>query len=668
MGKKWDIAVHTPLQRLFTYEAEKGLDLKIGDSVRVPFGGSNKPVDGWVVKEAKDLSQESGFPIKKILEVHPEHPSLSPSFFCWLQWISEYYVFPLGFTQTLVFPPLSRKTQGKTKKKSPIPHVDPLPPTRLNPDQENAVRTVRLEGFQTYLLHGVTGSGKTEVYIELIEKVIKQGNQAMVLVPEIALTPQLIRRFAQRFPDKVAVIHSQLTRREKTNQWWKAFLGEKKLLIGARSALFCPLEKLGLLIVDEEHETSFKQDETLKYNARDASVMRGFYQKFPVLLGSATPSLESWHNGLSGKYKKISMPQRAQKTPLPQIEIVDLRDKKNHSDNLPYWLSRPLYEKLCLTLEKKEQAALFLNRRGVAPSVQCHSCGFTYTCPNCDISLTLHGEHHLICHYCNYYDRLSESCPECKKGPLMNYGLGTETLEKDLLSLFPGVRVFRADRDALFDRRDLEDMVGRMESGQIDLLVGTQIIAKGLDFPNLTLVGVVHADTGLNIPDFRSSERSFQLNTQVSGRAGRRQTRGSVIIQTHRPQHPSLVACKNYDYPSFAQKELENRKPLSYPPFGKIAVIGLSGLGEEKVKQDGDQMVIFIRRLTQTYAQLSSLEILGPAPAPLKRIRNRFRYQVLIKSPHHKPLQIVAQRLDQFMKKNCKNTKCSIDIDPYNLL
>ena len=443
---------------------------------------------------------------------------------------------------------------------------------------------------------------------------------------------------------------------------------KKSLLIGARSALFCPIPDLGIIVVDEEHETSFKQEEKLKYNARDAAVVRGTMENIPVILGSATPSLESWHNAQNGKYKLLTMKQRVSNRPLPIVEIINPREDKDSLLEIPYWLSKSLYTKLKSNYENKQQAALFLNRRGIAPNVQCYDCGFSYHCPNCDISLTLHGKHHMVCHYCNYHDRKSDTCPECKTGEPKAYGLGTEAVENDIKELFPEAICFRADRDEINSREALEDMVSKMESGEIDFLIGTQMIAKGLDFKNLTLVGIVNADVAFNIPDFRASERGFQLCTQVSGRAGRHAIPGEVVIQTYKKNHPSILAAQFHDFHRFVDEELKHREMFSYPPFGKLTAIRISGIREQEVIEEAHLLTRFLQGLVKEFSQLQEAQILGPTPAPLAKIKNRYRYHLLIKAKDHHVMNHIASQAEQFIRENCKKTKCLIDVDPYSLV
>lgn len=665
--KTWRVAVNAPLRGTFTYTADASTTYSPGQSVKVPFGPKNREVHGLLVETTNETA-DRGFEVKQIIGANDERPTIDSRHLKWLRWIANYYLYPLGQIQQLVYPPLKKNSNRKSRKDPIIPQVESIQPPDLTQEQQAALKEIHSGQAGTYLLHGVTGSGKTEVYIEVISKVLEQGQAALVLVPEISLTPQLIRRFAERFPDQIAVIHSHLTDREKTDQWWQVVDRKKRLLIGARSALFCPIPDLGVIVIDEEHETSFKQEEKLKYNARDVAVVKGQLFDIPVILGSATPSLETWKNAIDGKYKLITMKERVQSRPLPSVEIVNPRQDKDPTLDLPYWLSKTLFEKLKRNYEAGHQCALFLNRRGVAPNVQCYDCGFTYQCPNCDISLTLHGKHHLVCHYCNYHDRLSESCPECKTGEPKAYGLGTEAVEQDIAKLFPEARVLRADRDEIASREAIENMVKKMEDKEVHFLVGTQMIAKGLDFKNLALVGIVHADIAFSIPDFRANERSFQLVTQVSGRAGRHQTPGEVVIQTYKENHPSLVCAQKHDYQAFVNQELEHRQFFQYPPFGKITAIRLSGLREQEVIHEGQMITQFLSAMISQFENLKNAKVLGPTPAPLSRIKNRYRYHILIKAQDHQVIQFIANKADQFIKDHVKKTKCLIDVDPYTLI
>ena len=404
----------------------------------------------------------------------------------------------------------------------------------------------------------------------------------------------------------------------------------------------------------------------LKYNARDSAIKMAQLEDCPVLLGSATPSLESWQNAINGRYQLISMKKRVLNRPLPTVEIIS--PKKDRDRQLPYWLSSTLYKKLKKNYEDQLQSALFINRRGMAPFVQCYSCGFTYLCPNCDISLTLHGKKHLVCHYCDYHHLLDEDCPDCKEGELKSIGLGTEAVEKSLGKLFPRARIFRADRDEIDNRLAMEEMIKKMEKHEIDFLVGTQIIAKGLDFQNLTLVGILHADGAFNIPDFRANERGFQLCTQVSGRAGRHQKEGHVVIQSYKTDHSGLLSAQSQNYLSFSKMELENRKLFNYPPFGKLAVIRILSPNKKKLVKSAELLASHLVKMVKMFPELNGAGILGPTPAPLTRIKNQYRYHILIKAKNHQIIHHIADTADRYIHQSIKDIKYIIDIDPYQIL
>ncbi|MGZ6480430.1 MAG: replication restart helicase PriA, partial [Bdellovibrionales bacterium] len=650
---------------------EDGQDVERGQSVLVPLG--KRQAHGVVVKKAA-TEGESKFKLKPILGPDELRPRIPAKYMDWLEWLAGYYLHPLGQVVETVFPPLKKGT-ARASKRAPVikEQLERIEAPKLTEEQNSVLASISAKpDFHVHLLFGVTGSGKTEVYLHLLENVLAAGKQGLVLVPEIALTPQLIDRFSKRFPGMIAVLHSHLTPREKTNQWWSIVNKEKKILIGARSALFCPLEDLGLIILDEEHEPSYKQDETLKYHARDAAIVLANKLNIPIVLGSATPSLESWNNVLTGKFQLHTMAQRVNARALPSIEVVDLRTqnslRKDTPSKLPFWLSDRLYEELQHVFAKNEQAALFLNRRGVAQTAQCRACGFATECPNCSVSLTLHGRSHLVCHYCDYTERMAELCPNCKEGPLEALGLGTEKIEEDMATLFPELRIARADRDEVQSRDQLEALITSVERHEIDLLIGTQMIAKGLDFPKLNLVGLVLADVGFHWPDFRASERSFQLLTQVSGRSGR-QSAGRVVIQTYNPEHSSIVYTVNADFKGFSEMELQERAELHYPPAWRMAMFRIQGADADATKATAKflvQRAQALQKQNETYAK--DLLVLGPAQAPLFKLRNKFRYQVMIKCDS-------AQRLNHFCRQILANddwipsgTKVQVDIDPFQML
>jgi primosomal protein N' (replication factor Y) len=663
--KYWQVAIDAPVRQVFTYSSH--LELKRGVSVKAPFGRRHS--DALVLNEI-DKPENTEFTIREITESLDIRWPLSDRFVSWLEWLSDYYLHPIGQVCQMAFPPLKKK-EGRSRKGPVIPEVAFTQPPQLTDEQANALEKILpINGYQTHLVHGITGSGKTEIYLRLIEAALSEKKQALVLVPEISLTPQLVQRFASRFGDKIAVIHSHLTDREKTEQWWKMVDREKDVLIGARSALFCPIPDLGMIIIDEEHEPSFKQDEKLRYHARDAAAVLAKKLNIPLILGSATPSLESWQNAKSNRYNLIQLKKRVANATLPDIEIVDMRNEKQEKTKevLPFWMSETLFESIGEALANQQQVALFLNRRGVAQFVICSGCGATRKCPNCSVSLTLHAKNHLVCHYCDYNEPLTSQCPDCRDCELKPFGLGTEGIEDELLKLFPEARISRADRDLIHSRQALDELIFQMEEREIDILVGTQMIAKGLDFKNLTLVGVVLADVGFNMPDFRASERSFQLLTQVSGRSGRHEQKGKVVIQAYNTAHPSLAPTKNQDYESFTDEELTFRRELSYPPFGRLALLKFSGNSEEKVIKCSKAAFEAAHTLTQTVDKYQSVELLGPTAAPLTKLSGKFRYQLLLKGKKEPSFGAFCYHFLRDFNLVYSGVKMTIDIDPFNML
>jgi primosomal protein N' (replication factor Y) len=671
------VAVDSPLENL-TYLQNENFKAARGDVVKIPLGARTE--SGIVLKtfdEDTAVVENYEYKLKPIKSIDENLPKLPEPCLRWLEWMSEYYIYPLGRIAQLCFPPLEKaKKIRKNSRPDVIPKIEKKVQHQLNEEQQKCVDDIRKSpGFSTHLIHGVTGSGKTEIYLELFEKTLAEGKSGLFLLPEISLTPQLIRRFSERFGDQIAALHSQLTDRERTTQWWDMIEGRKKILIGARSAIFCPLPDIGLIVVDEEHESSYKQDEKLKYNGRDCAIMLGRYHNCPVILGSATPSLDSWKNASEGKYVLHQIRNRVNNRPLPEIQVIDMRVEKDldrKSVEKPDWLSQSLYSEMKLTLERKEQVALLLNRRGMAQLIFCPSCGHSVECPNCDISLSLHGNSHLVCHYCDYHENLKVKCSDCKEGELVNLGLGTEKVEEDLKRLFPDMVIARADRDEVTSRQEMEELIEKMERDEINILIGTQMIAKGLDFSNLKLVGLLLADISFNLPDFRAAEKSFQLITQMSGRSGRHvkdnEAAGKVIIQTYNTGHESICFSQNHDYEGFAAVELNNRKQLNYPPFHKMAAIKIQSQDLEKVKSVAHQLAQRAQSLKEKFSAFSEIEILGPAAAPIAKLRNQFRYHLLIKGAQPQVLNQFVRRSLGDSKWIIKQVKVAVDIDPLNLL
>jgi primosomal protein N' (replication factor Y) len=666
------VAVDAPLKDSLTYLQNENFQVKRGDVVEINLGKRR----ALGVVTSVDVAQPD-FDTKAILALHPEWPRIPEKHLHFLEWMADYYCYPLGRVLQNCFPPLEKTVkERKSKRASVVPDLEQTIPHQLNSEQQNCVNSILSKtGFQTHLVHGVTGSGKTEIYLELFEKIVDEKKAGIFLLPEISLTPQLINRFAKRFGNKIAVLHSQLTDRERTNQWWDMIEGRKQILIGARSALFCPLENVGLVVVDEEHEASFKQDEKLRYNGRDCAVMLGRFHNCPVVLGSATPSIDSWKNALDNKFFLYQIKTRVNSRPLPSIEVVDMRlekDLQKRSIEKPNWLSQKLYEEMICSLEKNEQVALLLNRRGMAQSVFCPSCGHTVECPNCDISLSLHAGTHLVCHYCDYHQNFKTKCAQCTEGELVQLGLGTEKVEEDLRRLFSDKVIARADRDEVQSRLEMEELVKKMESNEINILIGTQMIAKGLDFSNLKLVGLLLADISFNLPDFRASERSFQLITQMSGRSGRHvkenESPGKVFIQTYNTQHESITFAQNHDYEGFVQNELICRQQLNYPPFHKMAVMKIQAQDLSKAQSASDLVAKRAAALKQRFEAFSEIEILGPAAAPIAKLRNQYRFQMLLKSAQSNLLNQFVRKLNGDLKWIPKQAKVTVDIDPLNLL
>ena len=542
-------------------------------------------------------------------------------------------------------------------------------PLTLTQEQRQALdpmlQQVNADVFSPYLLFGVTSSGKTEVYLRLIAEAIRRGNGALVLVPEIALTPQLAARFRARFGDQVAVLHSGLSSAERFGQWRRIRSGEVPIVVGARSAVFAPLSNLKVIIVDEEHDPSFKQQEGVRYSGRDVALVRAQRGRMVVVLGSATPSFESYHGAVEGRLTVLKMKHRATPRPLPQVEIVDVR--RYHRDKGV--LSAPLAEALTHVIEQRQQAILFLNRRGFSPTVLCKSCGFAFRCRNCSVTLTYHRfRERIVCHYCGYSGVMPEACPECKDDRIGMLGLGTEQVEELLTERFPDASVARLDRDTA-QGKGLRSILDRMRSGEVDILVGTQMVTKGHDFPNVTLVGVICADMGLHFPDFRASERTFQLLAQVAGRAGRGEQSGRVLIQTYNPDHPSLRCARDHDYETFFAQEVVSRHDLAYPPGAHLASVHVDGPDERAVSRAAHQLAEQGRRLIATL-DAPRPSVLGPAEAPIQKLKGRVRWMLLIKCSTRAPLRwVLAQLLVTAGQKEFpRGVRVMLDVDPISML
>ena len=542
----------------------------------------------------------------------------------------------------------------------------PAAPPVLTAAQEAAHRAIAgamAEGaFKGFLLHGITGSGKTEVYLHVIADALAAGQGALVLVPEISLTPQLAARFRARFGDQVAVLHSGLTDRERYDEWSRLREGRARIALGARSAVFAPVARLGAVVVDEEHDSSFKQEEGVRYHARDVALVRAQRARAVCVLGSATPSLESFHGAESGRIALLELPERATARPLPAVELVDLRVHRPDPDTL---LTAPLAAAVSETLERGEQVILFLNRRGFHTFVLCVKCGHAFRCRSCSVSLTYHRQRdRMLCHYCGHAERVPAACPSCAAaGSIARRGMGTERVADAVAARFPRARIGRLDRDAAVGAA-VEKVLGRMARGEIDILVGTQMVAKGHDFPGVTLVGVLLADTGLSLPDFRASERTFQLLTQVAGRAGRGDRAGRVVIQSYRVDAVAVAAAREHDYRRFSESELAARRELDYPPFGHLAAIRLDGPDGREVESEAARLAERARALAPSGRGVT---VLGPSEAPLARLKGRTRWHMWLRARERRELRAFLRALVGGQGRS-GSVRLSVDVDPVSAL
>jgi primosomal protein N' (replication factor Y) len=540
-------------------------------------------------------------------------------------------------------------------------------PHELNQHQKAAFDRIEaaLEAkhFQTFLLQGVTGSGKTEIYLKAIDAALARGSGALMLVPEIGLTPAVAGQFHHRFGDRVAILHSGIHDSERSQEWRRIRSGAAQVVVATRSGVFAPVRNLGLIIVDEEHDQSYKQQETPRYHGRDVAIVRARDRGAVVVLGSATPSLESRYNADRGKYELLRLPERVESRPMPDVEIIDARQEFLETRKQATF-SRALIDAVTERLDSGEQSMLLLNRRGFSSFMTCRACGERLECPNCSVTLTFHRrDRRMLCHYCNFSSRVPERCPKCDSDHIQFLGVGSERVEDELHGAFPRARIARIDRDTTGGKRDYEAILAKFREGEFDILVGTQMIAKGHDIPNVTLVGIVSADTGLGLPDFRAAERTFQLLTQAAGRAGRGTTPGIVLMQTINPDHYAIRFAAEQDYEKFYAKELEFRRLMHYPPFGALANVIVRGAREEEALARSAAL----GRLLNPAGE--GVKILGPAAASLARLKNEYRYQMLIKTSGRKRLNEILGEVRKFAAAEKWNpTSLVIDVDPMTIL
>jgi primosomal protein N' (replication factor Y) len=700
------VAVPRPLHAVYDYQVPQPLNIpNVGARVRVPFGRS-ATVGICVATQVETPHKQ----LKDVAEVLDSQPVVPTELMALAHWMTTYYHYPLGEVLATMLPAAARKgascaidepdhwricaiefankrapaqralfehlatsgpvageeltSLGFTRQtlrtlanngmveRCPVPDAQPAeqPPQAMS-EQATAITaiTADLEGFHAYLLDGVTGSGKTEVYLRSIEPVVAANGQVLVLVPEIALTPQTLGRFQRRFA-KVGMLHSNLTDHERLQTWLKCAAGDLSILIGTRSAVFTPFQQLGLIIVDEEHDSSYKQQEGLRYSARDLATKRAQTNDIPIVLGSATPSLESLYNVDRERYKRLALPFRAAGAQMPQYQVIDMRGQSQIDG-----ISVPLERVIRRHLDAQGQVLIFLNRRGYAPTLLCASCGWQAHCSDCDARLTLHRTpHQLVCHHCSLRFQVPDACEACGLHSLMPVGAGTQRTEDGLGRMFDDVPIYRIDRDTTRSNRRLEAQFAKINVGNRCIMVGTQMLAKGHHFPNVTLVAVLNADAGFCSPDFRAPERTAQLIVQVAGRAGRAERPGEVWIQSYQPENPNLQRLIEDGYPGFAAAELAERIKLGFPPAKPMAMLRAESANAEDA----------IRLLEQFKQQLNGIEVLGPVPAPIARIANRARYQLMLLAPTRPRLHTALRQIKA--PKVPYTLRWSIDVDPYD--
>ena len=694
-----DVVVPLPIYTALTYILSgHTFSPAKGSRVLVPVGRRNMVGVAWGTPAKKPPSVD----LKKVKRILDQGSILPESLISFLEWTSSYYFYPIGQVLAEALPPgllsarnrrISQISNGLPKSRDCRPEFPTWStevPLQLTEEQKIVLNTIcdalATKSYHPILVHGVTGSGKTEVYLRASKECVKQGRSVLVLVPEIAMTTQAVGWFVGRFGEEVTVLHSGLTEAQRRNQWFRIKEGKSKIVIGTRSAIFAPLSDIGLIVVDEEHDPSYKQSEKFRYQARDMALLRGRMSEATVIMGSATPSLSSFENSLSGKYQLVTMEKRVAERSLPEVVVVDRRkkEKKDQHHKLesarPEWLSQELKDATGDTLARGEQVLLFLNRRGFATYIFCPDCGHVFRCPHCEVTLTWHrGDKRtkskkdgvLRCHYCGMESVALPVCPQCKGQAVKTFGYGTEKIAADLEEIFPGARIARLDRDTVRTRRHLEDVILDFREKRLDILVGTQMITKGHDFPGLTLVGILCADLSLNFPEYHATERTFQLLAQVAGRAGRGERPGRVLIQTWLPDHYVLGCATTHDFNAFYEKETKFRKALGYPPFGRLINLRFSGRKKTQVCDITGNVARLAKNLAKGIKGTggSQVEVLGPAPAPRAKIKDRYRWQILLKSSSLSNLRalctgILSRKADMVPS----GVRMEVDVDPYSLL
>lgn len=716
------------IDKPFTYEIPEELksEIKIGQWVKVPFGVRNSLVDGFILSIKEE--EIKGIRIKKIKAIGAAESLLSENDLKLIHFIRESYLCKYIDAIKLLIPQgILKGTKNKYKmvvaigdkfidsdilnkyediisfiknnngkfNKSELVNLYKFSVYKINKlvkegylkieeeivyryndkkyteykerelteDQIKVLKKIKDSNKKISLLKGVTGSGKTEIYMNLVSEAISKEKSAIILVPEISLTPQMIERFKGRFGREVAVFHSKLSDGERYDEWYRVKECKAKVIIGARSALFLPVSNLGVIIIDEEHENTYKSEQNPRYVTREIAEFLSEIKECKVILGSATPSIETYYRAITGEIELLELNNRVDNKPMPIMDIVDMRDELN-SGNISMF-SRKLFIEMKEALYRKEQIILFLNRRGFSTFVSCRSCGYVFKCHKCDISMTYHKNGYLICHYCGYTERQQKICPKCKSKYVKHFGAGTERVEEEVKKYFKDARVLRMDVDTTRTKNSHEDIYNLFKNKKGDILIGTQMISKGLDFENVTLVGILAADMSINIPDYRSAERTFQIVTQVAGRAGRGTKEGKVIVQTYNPDHYSLNYAKNYDYEGFYDEEFTSRGLMYYPPFGKILLVNASSKNEKMLI---NFMILLKDNFEEIKNEYNNVEMLGPVPCIISKIKDNYRWQILFKGELSLDFcKKIKDKLYQLNKNVYNEVKATIDINPNNL-
>ena len=658
-----EVITSLPINRTFQYRVPDGVQNRPepGKRVHIPFRNSKRI--GYIVKiEDRPVVKDP----RPLIDIIDEEPVFTQELIELAGWIKDNYFCSWGEALEAMIPgPLKRgKTSMTSRIKEEAPEVVPTLPHVPNPEQKRVLDEVNRcldEGrHEVFLLHGITGSGKTEIYLQAMENVMAKGRSGVVLVPEISLTPQTVERFSSRFGDMVAVFHSRMLQSARFAEWKRIREGAARMVVGPRSAVFSPFSRPGIFIVDEEHEPSYKQEDVPRYHAREVAIHRARAAGAPVILGSATPSLESYYKASKGEYRLVTLTQRIKEKELPRVKLVDMRLEFDTRVGKTV-VSRIMEESLRKDVSKKQQALIFLNRRGFSTFVMCRKCGHVLKCPKCDSPMVFHqAKKELVCHYCNRRVDPPEICPACEEDYLMYKGTGTQKVENELKKILPQASIARMDSDAMSKRGAHDKVLRRFKEHEIDVIVGTQMIAKGLDFPKVTLVGVVSADANLNLPDFRSGERTFNLITQVAGRAGRGDLGGEVVVQTFTPEHYAIRLAARHDYNGFFSEEIRTRRELGFPPFVSLVKITLRARKEENVMKSAEKLAGVLR------SKIPGIELLGPAPAPMAKLRGYYRWNILIKAQDREEIN---RKLRSALKGFRKGTGViiAVDVDPMSM-